>query len=486
MKINITLLMLVSLSALMEAKAASVLLYSPGKIHSTKKGTSSSTSTKESTTKSSTSASSTASASSSSSSVDPAIMSQIEKDFNNALNGAVVPELGDSMSWAGGTLTRTKKGELRYVNTNNGYYEATLKSTADIPKLARENSDINNTWIAHYGVDIGNLTNDNAKNQQDAYRTSISHVATHGLQAQYNKDNPWKFDKGIAAYNENGKTIFTLNGKVVSMNELQNSNEYKALTGANVVYDEKTSSPQTQKVATAAIPTNSVGNMDYIKSVTNSSIEMLIEASKKYKAGALSKDQYIEVALQVGAMADYNNKVDNATKANGNTSASAPVAAADKSNEKGWSEKTFGFSDSEQKICSQNPQFAICRPQAERLQYLKDQVAKAQKPISLNFIASFGPGFEGSEQVFADWTNTSKTFVVSCDEGMNSYGLFSGEKGKTGPWKAGSNRKFYDTSGNYIGEGGALITVTQYVDKATGAPMVEPNVFYPAVGYCQK
>nr|BDT27734.1 hypothetical protein BHI3_12000 [Bacteriovorax sp. HI3] len=483
MKINITLLMLVSFSALMETHAASVLLYSPGKIHSTKKATSTS-STKESATKASAAVST-----STSSAVDPAVMAQIEKDFNSALNGAFIPELGDSMSWAGGTLTRTKKGELRYVNTNNGYYEATLKSTADIPKLARENSDINNTWIAQYGVDIGNLTNDNAQNQQDAYRTSISHVATHGLLAQYNKDNPWKFDKGIAAYNENGNTIFTLKGKVVSMYELQNSNEYKALTGANVLYEEKQNAGQAQKTTAAVAPTSSssVGNMDYIKSVTNSSIEMLIEASKKYKAGSLSKDQYIEVALQVGAMADYNKKVDTATKANGNTSASAPASSASGSaSEKGWSEKTFGFSSSEQTICAQNPQFAICRPPAERLQYLKDQVAKAQKPISLNFIASFGPGFDGSEQVFADWTNTSKTFIVSCDEGMNSYGLFSGEKGKTGPWKAGSNRKFYDTSGNYIGEGGALITVTQYVDKATGAPMVEPNIFYPAVGYCQK
>jgi hypothetical protein len=137
-------------------------------------------------------------------------------------------------------------------------------------------------------------------------------------------------------------------------------------------------------------------------------------------------------------------------------------------------------------MCSENPHYSICRPVDQRLPYLKEMIAKAKKPISLNYIASFGPGFENSEQVFADWTNTSKTFVVSCDEGMNSYGLFSGEKGKSGPWKAGSNRKFYDTSGNYIGEGGALITVTQYMDKATGAPMVEPNVFYPAVGYCQK
>lgn len=403
--------------------------------------------------------------------VDPEIINKMETDFNHALNGGVIPGLGESMNWAGGTLTRTKKGELRYVNTNNGYYETTLKSSKDIPKLAVENSDINNAWIAQYGVDLGNVNNSNSQNQQEAYKTSIGHIATNGLQAQYNKNNPWKFDKGIAAYNDNGKTVFTLNGKVVSMNELQDSNEYKALTGANVLYEEKPGNKKAVATTAAKTPviSSAKNNIDYIKEANNSSIDMLIKASKKYKDGEITKDQYVEIALQVSGFANYTNKVTSETKANGGSTG----AAASPSN-------------SDQQLCSSNPHYSICKPQAERLQYLKDQIAKAPKPISINFIASFGPGFEGSEQVFADWTNTSKTFIVSCDEGMNSYGLFAGEKGKSGPWKAGSNRKFYDTSGKYIGEGGALITVTQYVDKATGAPMVEPNIFYPAVGYCQK
>lgn len=328
MKTNVALIMIFGLTAFYEGKAASTLLYSPGKIITTKKS-SSTTPAKESAKKStSTSASSSSAASTTTSStVDPAIMSKIEADFSSALNGSVLPELGDSMSWGGGTLTRTKKGELRYVNTNNGYYEATLKSTDDIPKLARENSDINNTWIAQYGVDIGNLTNSNAQNQQEAYRNSISHIATHGLQNLYNKDNPWKFDKGIAAYNDNGKTVFTLNGKVVSMSELQNSNEYKALTGANVEYEEKVNQP-TARAAIVPPPSSDGNNIDYIKAVNNSSIDMLINASKKYKEGALTKDQYIEVALQVSGMADYTNKVVAETKSSGQIVAAA--AANDK------------------------------------------------------------------------------------------------------------------------------------------------------------
>lgn len=45
--------------------------------------------------------------------------------------------------------------------------------------------------------------------------------------------------------------------------------------------------------------------------------------------------------------------------------------------------------------------------------------------------------------------------------------------------------KFYD-NGKLVGEGGAYIKLTQYVDKATGAPMTEPDIFYPGVGFCRK
>jgi len=36
---------------------------------------------------------------------------------------------------------------------------------------------------------------------------------------------------------------------------------------------------------------------------------MLIQSTQKYKQGTLSKDKYVEVAMQVGQMADYVNKV---------------------------------------------------------------------------------------------------------------------------------------------------------------------------------
>ena len=51
-----------------------------------------------------------------------------------------------------------------------------------------------------------------------------------------------------------------------------------------------------------------INNIDYIKVAKESSFEMLIKASAKYKEGTITKDQYIQVALQVSQMADYYNK----------------------------------------------------------------------------------------------------------------------------------------------------------------------------------
>lgn len=47
---------------------------------------------------------------------------------------------------------------------------------------------------------------------------------------------------------------------------------------------------------------------DYINGARESVINMLIQATQKYKQGALSKEKYIEVAMQVGAMAEYANR----------------------------------------------------------------------------------------------------------------------------------------------------------------------------------
>lgn len=107
--------------------------------------------------------------------------------------------------------------------------------------------------------------------------------------------------------------------------------------------------------------------------------------------------------------------------------------------------------------------------------------------MSREYENSFGPGFDGSELAYADWRQTSRTFVVSCDEAVSTYGLFPDQKARSGPWSSDEryNRKFF-ADGVYVGAGGALVNITQYVDKRTGAPMIEEDVSFFAVGTCRK
>ncbi|MDO9182982.1 MAG: hypothetical protein Q7U04_11270 [Bacteriovorax sp.] len=57
--------------------------------------------------------------------------------------------------------------------------------------------------------------------------------------------------------------------------------------------------------------------INYIKQTKESSVDMLIQASAKYKSGAISKDEYVQIALQVSQTADYYNKVSTSVAATG-------------------------------------------------------------------------------------------------------------------------------------------------------------------------
>lgn len=242
-------------------------------------------------------------------SVDPALMKQIQNDYNGAINGSVIPQIGETMNWAKGTLIRTGANRLRYVNNNNGHYEVELNSNTDLTQLAKDNGDIRNTWIAQYGVNLAGLE-DQAINQE-AYKTQISHVLTHGLGDNWTKEKPWFFGFGIGAYKENGKIILYNQDGIISYNDLLKTNEYKALTGANIIHQKVAESNEPVKEVikrSVAHSDSKIENADYIKEVKDSSIEMLISATKKYKSGIISKDQYIQIALQVSQTADYFNK----------------------------------------------------------------------------------------------------------------------------------------------------------------------------------
>lgn len=240
--------------------------------------------------------------------VEPSLMNQIQSDYNGAINGSVIPKIGDTMNWAKGTLIRTGANQLRYVNNNNGHYEVELTPSTDLTQLAKENGDIRNTWIAQYGVNLAGL--EDQPIIQESYKTQISHVLTYGLGDNWTKEKPWVFSFGIGAYKENGKIILYNQDGPISYNDLLKTNEYKALTGANIIHEKVAVNESVKDVVKRSVANldSKIENADYIKGVKDSSIEMLITASAKYKSGIISKDQYIQIALQVSQTAEYYNK----------------------------------------------------------------------------------------------------------------------------------------------------------------------------------
>ncbi|AUN97613.1 hypothetical protein DOM21_13355 [Bacteriovorax stolpii] len=47
---------------------------------------------------------------------------------------------------------------------------------------------------------------------------------------------------------------------------------------------------------------------EYIKQASESAMNMLAEATAKYKAGQITKEQFLEISLQAGQMASYKNQ----------------------------------------------------------------------------------------------------------------------------------------------------------------------------------
>jgi hypothetical protein len=59
------------------------------------------------------------------------------------------------------------------------------------------------------------------------------------------------------------------------------------------------------------IESNATSNIDYSKSNKESTIDLLIKSTTDYNAGKLTKDQYIQIVMQVSQMTDFYNKTKN-------------------------------------------------------------------------------------------------------------------------------------------------------------------------------
>lgn len=219
---------------------------------------------------------------------DPAIMDQIKKDWDTAMSGALIPNLDDSMSWAGGTLTRIAPGKMEYVNKRNGTFSQILDSNTDIADLAKKSGDVNAAWIAQYGVDLGGGMgfSPNTQAQQEGNKIAVNHTYTHGVSSTYTKDKPYDLGFGIGAFNDKGNTKFALKGQTLDLNQLMATNEYKALTGVNMVYSAPESNSNKKEFPVEPSSTN---QNDFNKS--------LLEQKKAQLAQALGAVEKIKTQI---------------------------------------------------------------------------------------------------------------------------------------------------------------------------------------------
>ncbi len=79
------------------------------------------------------------------------VFAGLEEDFVNAINQGVIPEVGQSMQWAGGTLIRTKKGVLRYSGGGCAPFE--MEADSDPVSVAKVCPAVNEQWKKQYGID---------------------------------------------------------------------------------------------------------------------------------------------------------------------------------------------------------------------------------------------------------------------------------------------------------------------------------------------
>ncbi|NOT78563.1 MAG: hypothetical protein HOP07_06120 [Bacteriovoracaceae bacterium] len=225
---------------------------------------------------------------------DPTIMAQIKKDWDATMNGAFIPNLDDSMPWAGGTLTRIAPGKIEYVNKRNGTFSQILDSNTNIAELAKKSGDINSAWIAQYGVDLGGgmASSPNNQAQQDGNKIAVNHTYTHGVSSTYTKEEPFDLGFGIGAFNDHGNTKFALKGQTLDLNQLMATNEYKALTGSNMVYPEPIS--DSKKVEIPLTPTTNLATSMTNQNDFNMS---LLEQKKAQLAQALAAVEKIKTQI---------------------------------------------------------------------------------------------------------------------------------------------------------------------------------------------
>lgn len=98
-----------------------------------------------------------------------------------------------------------------------------------------------------------------------------------------------------------------MNGYILPPAKRSYKPQVKKVSKVEVPTDKETNS--SSPIRHNAIDDKNLDDIEYVKRAKESSVAMLIKASAMYRDGKISKDKYIEVALQTSQMADYYEKL---------------------------------------------------------------------------------------------------------------------------------------------------------------------------------
>lgn len=157
----------------------------------------------------------------------------ITRDVKKALDGAIIPNSGETLAWADGVLTRNSDGSISY-KSNDASYSSIIKNPEDIYKVSSQNSSVGEFFIKNYGINTSsNQDNYDSFNENFWELTSRGHSADLKMNitpAGMSGPHTLNFDSdGIA------QTVTMPDGQVLTLEEFKRTNDYAAMSGNNDV-----------------------------------------------------------------------------------------------------------------------------------------------------------------------------------------------------------------------------------------------------------
>jgi hypothetical protein len=224
--------------------------------------------------------------------INPLVMTKIQDSFTATIDGASLSNIGQTLPWAGGVLTRTAKGEILYVDNQNGNFRQVLTKNTDLVALGKNSDGVRNLFISQFGVDMSKV----GTSPTSSY--SILDNLTNKMVPENTKNNPYLLGNGLAAYyGDNGKIFFLNSNTPISTEELLKSNEYKALTDVNMIQE---------------IPTSDINNYNHGKFYSDfrdCMFKTLITSTKLLKNSSIKQDDYIKFAERAGMTSSLYKQV---------------------------------------------------------------------------------------------------------------------------------------------------------------------------------